>query len=106
MLGVCLFVCLGGVSLGPEGSACLHLPSAGTTNIYHHAWLLAFILHRMWGSLDVTCSSKREQACLSTRTLGPSGGFASLNFHSCFCHQGDTSGDYRKILLKICGGND
>lgn len=23
-----------------------------------------------------------------------------------FCDQGDTSGDYRKILLKICGGND
>lgn len=60
MLGVCLFVLR--VSLGPERSACLHLPGAGVTNICHHAWLLAFILHRMWGSLDITCSSEDRPA--------------------------------------------
>lgn len=29
-----------------------------------------------------------------------------IHIDFCFVSQGDTSGDYQKLLLKLCGGND
>lgn len=56
---------------------------------------------------EITLQRHLGQLALRSVSQGWCGGhLKGIWHHLCFRCQGDTSGDYKKLLLKLCGGSD